>query len=70
MTKTETKRLVAELRREAALISNVLTPTPQWILDQTGGRNLTDDEIRGRIEEALNNVDGISAQLREAWVED
>lgn len=67
MTKTETKRLVAELRREAAVVTNVLTPTPQWILDQTGGRNMTPDEVQERIVDALNTIDGLSAMLREGW---
>lgn len=68
MTKTEAKKKVAELRREASKITTVLTPTPQWILDQTGGQNWTPEQNRRAIEIALNNIDGLSAQLREALV--
>jgi len=72
MTKTEAKRLVAELRREAASITQALTPTPQWVAEQIGldqGSEKHQAALGSRIEEALNNIDGLSALLREGLID-
>ena len=76
MTKTEAKALVRELRQHAAKVTDTLTPTPQWIVEQMQEThpgwlpvaNLPAGHPRRTeyIEEALNNIDGISAMLREA----
>lgn len=65
MTKTETRRLVAELRREAAKITTAITPTPAWLLREMGTSPMSQEQVTAIIEDALNNIDGISAQLRE-----
>lgn len=68
MTKTEAKRTVAEMRREAAKITDILTPTPQWILDQTGGTNPGPDEIAAVTARALGNIAVLSERLRKGLV--
>ena len=59
MTKTEFKRLLIEIRKNSSVVSG--------ILEQFGVQGIQDNERRmAQVEEHLNNIDGLSAQLREA----
>lgn len=62
MTKTEVKQTVAELRKNAQRISNLLDSQPS--------RAVGDDYKQARIEESLNNIDGLTAMLREGLLDE
>lgn len=65
MTKTAARATVAELRREARRITDALTPTPAWIVREIGHEPQSPERRAQIIEDALKNIDGLAAQLRE-----
>jgi hypothetical protein len=68
VTKTEAKRKVAEMRRAARRVTDALTPTPAWILRETGQSPPHPATTTRIIATALDEVERLSAELRRGLV--
>lgn len=69
LTKTAVAKRTREIRREAALLSNIVDMLDSHRNDNEPLihvlRRRATPQTREALEDALNNIDGVSAQLRE-----
>jgi hypothetical protein len=64
MTKTEAKKHLADAKRSIRWAQTSMDPTPQWILNQTGGTNPTEAEMKTTVTRFVLQAEESLAALR------
>lgn len=64
MTKTEAKTHLADAKRSLGAAQAVMKPTPQWIVDQTGIPDLTEEQVKRVVAQKVLAAEESLAALR------
>ena len=66
MTKTQARKIAADLRRETGALQRSLEPlASKWVLDQMGRQDLTEEQRKAKVREHLKDLEDLLDQLRE-----
>ena len=66
MTKTEARRVVADLRRETLVLKETMFKrTPDWVLRELGREQPTEAQIKARVREHIKDLEDLLDELRE-----